>query len=258
MALNLFNKLQKLTINAYGNALRAGLPKPGGSFKVMFNPESLSTSHTNKFSHLQGIATTGRDANYAYSRSNVISLKLVLDGSGVTDYGISTLLGMGTKSVAEQINQFMKLCFHMDGKLHRPKYLKIQWGDGVLKDFSCILKSVDIEYSLFDRNGAPLHAVLTTKFEEDIGSQKLNRKAGKSSPDLTHSRIVKHGDTLPLLCKEIYGSSRHYLRLAQVNNINDFRNLTPGQEIFFPPLNTNETNTDEANTNETIASGING
>jgi nucleoid-associated protein YgaU len=47
---------------------------------------------------------------------------------------------------------------------------------------------------------------------------------------------VKSGDTLPLLAKEIYGSSRYYLRLAQVNHIDDFRNLQPGQEIIFPPL----------------------
>jgi nucleoid-associated protein YgaU len=53
---------------------------------------------------------------------------------------------------------------------------------------------------------------------------------------LTHSRIVKSGDTLPLLSKEIYGNSAYYLQLAQANNLDDFRNLQPGQEIFFPPL----------------------
>ncbi len=34
----------------------------------------------------------------------------------------------------------------------------------------------------------------------------------------------------------IYGSSTYYLWVAQVNNLDDFRNLTPGQKIFFPPL----------------------
>ena len=28
----------------------------------------------------------------------------------------------------------------------------------------------------------------------------------------------------------------YYLRVAQANNLDDFRNLTPGQELFFPPL----------------------
>jgi len=47
---------------------------------------------------------------------------------------------------------------------------------------------------------------------------------------------VRSGDTLPMLSKEVYGSPNHYLRLAQVNQLDDFRNLTPGQRIVFPPL----------------------
>ena len=47
---------------------------------------------------------------------------------------------------------------------------------------------------------------------------------------------MKSGDTLPLLSKAMYGSSQYYLRVAQINNLDDFRNLTPGQAIIFPPL----------------------
>ncbi|MCB0207850.1 MAG: hypothetical protein KDJ52_00890 [Anaerolineae bacterium] len=188
------------------------------------------------FQKLQGINTSGRKAMYAHSRSDQLQLDLVLDGTGVTDFGLSPLVGLGTKSVAEQIDKFLNLCFHMDGDIHEPKFLKIQWGEGVLKDFDCRLQSVDIEYTSFDRNGAPLHATLKTTFVEDPEPSKRIRKEGKNSPDLSHTRIVKSGDTLPLLCKEIYGSSEHYLRVAQANNLNNFRNLTPGQEIIFPPL----------------------
>ena len=48
----------------------------------------------------------------------------------------------------------------------------------------------------------------------------------------------KAGDTLPLLCREIYGSASCYLRVAQVNALDDFRNLTVGQELIFPPFDT--------------------
>lgn len=244
MALGLFNKLQKLKINVYGNRLRIGLPQK--VFTVMFNPTSISTRHENKFSKLQGINTKGRTAKYAYSRSNEIRLDLVFDGNGVTDYGYETLFGFGTKTVAAQIKEFLDLCFHMDGGIHEPKFLKIQWGEGVLADFDCRLQSVDTEYTQFDKSGAPLHAVLKTNFIEDIDSAKRTRQEGKNSPDLTHSRIVKAGDTLPLLSKEIYGSTQYYLRLAQVNNLNDFRNLVPGTEIIFPPLDSDEAAPDSA------------
>ena len=48
--------------------------------------------------------------------------------------------------------------------------------------------------------------------------------------------MVVDGDTLPLLCREIYGSASYYLRVAQVNRLDDFRNLTAGQELIFPPF----------------------
>jgi nucleoid-associated protein YgaU len=106
----------------------------------------------------------------------------------------------------------------------------------MLKNFDCRLKSVNIQHASFARNGAPLRATLKTTFVEDLEPAKRLKQDGLSSPDLSHTRIVKSGDTLPLLAKEIYGSAEHYLRLAQANQLDDFRNLTPGQTLIFPPL----------------------
>jgi len=233
MALKKPFKLEKLKIHAYEKQERSNKT---GTFEAMFNPASVSMKHENIFQKLQGINTSGRRAKYAHSRSEKLELALVLDGTGVTDFGLSKLVGKGTKSVSKQIKKFLELCFHMDGEIHEPKFLKIQWGDGALKNFDCRLQSVDIEYTSFDRNGAPLHAVLKTTFVEDQELKKRLREEGKTSPDLTHRRIVKSGDTLPLLTKEVYGSSIYYLRVTQANNLDDFRNLAPGQELFFPPL----------------------
>lgn len=236
MGLGLLNKTQKLKITAYTKADRAAVS--GTPFEVMFNPASISVKHANKFSKLQGINTKGRTQQYSYTYSDEIELEILLDGTGVTDYGITTFRGKGAKSVPEQIKQFMDLCFYMDGNIHEPKFLKIQWGEGVLKDFDCRLQSVDITYSLFDKNGSSLRATLKTKFIQDVSAKKRPILEGKNSPDLSHTRIVKSGDTLPLLSKEIYGSSQYYLQIARSNKINDFRNLTPGQELLFPPLET--------------------
>jgi len=84
------------------------------------------------------------------------------------------------------------------------------------------------------------NASITSAFVEDRTAQAIFREAGKSSPDLTHVRVVKSGDTLPLLCKEIYGSSQYYLRVAAHNGLDDFRNLLPGQTLSFPPLDSGE------------------
>jgi len=234
MALKNPFKLEKLKIRVFGSRSRIGFPK--GSFELMFNPTSFSMKHRNVFQNLQGMNNSGKQQEYIHSASGRLSLDFVIDGTGVTDYGLVKLLGFGSDSVSDQPSKFLELCYHMDGELHEPKFLKIQWGEGELKDFDCRLESVDITHTLFDKNGASLRAELTTVFIEDIEDSKRLKKENKNSPDLTHVRLIKSGDTLLLLCREIYGSPERYLFVARANGLDDFRDLTPGQEIHFPPL----------------------
>ena len=67
-------------------------------------------------------------------------------------------------------------------------------------------------------------------------SLRKSRRPGFQSPDLTRARTVRHGDTLPLLVRQIYGSPDYYLAVARYNKLDDFRNLRPGQQLLFPPL----------------------
>ena len=81
-----------------------------------------------------------------------------------------------------------------------------------------------------------LRAELDTTFIQDQPTAARLRAEGKNSPDLTHVRIVQAHQTLPLLCQEIYGSPGYYLQVAAANGLDDFRNLRPGQQLVFPPL----------------------
>jgi hypothetical protein len=229
-------KLQKLTVYAYADVKRTW--KSSKKFEVMYNPTSLTMSHQNVFEDLQGINTFGRQARYSHARSESLQVDLVIDGTGVSDFALTRLLGFGSKSVTEQIDDFLALTFHMDGEIHQPKFLRLEWGDGVLKAFDCRLDHVDIKYTSFERSGAPLRAELTVVFISDVDEAKQASKTGKASPDLSHVRVVRSGDTLPLLCQEIYGTPAHYIRVARYNRLNSFRDLTPGQSLIFPPLET--------------------
>lgn len=229
-------KLEKLKIEAYGNHRRLGLPQK--TLKVMFNPASFTMRHENKFGKLPAINTSEPRGLFSHGRSQSLELELIFDGTGVSDTGLLTLVGQGSPSVTEQIEEFLEACFYMDGKLHEPKYLTIRWGTGPLAHFECRLDSAQITYTAFDKSGAPLRAKLDTKFTRQLAPEKRVRKEGKNSPDLSHHRVVRAGDTLPLLCREIYGSPHHYLFVARANRLDDFRNLRPGQELAFPPLTT--------------------
>jgi hypothetical protein len=230
---NLF-KLEKLKIEAYTDVKRKS-DKQANPFSmvVMFNPTSFQEKHAIAYGikHTKAINASALPANYSYTAPSNLSFQLVLDGTGVNGYGVELLLG--GKSVREQIDEFKELCFLMNGKIHEPNYLKLRWGKFV---FSCRLSTLDITYKLFDESGDPLRAELAVTFVKDKSAESIFLAEGKNSPDLTHVRVVKSGDTLPLLCKEIYGSSGHYLRVAADNGLDDFRNLVPGQTLRFAPL----------------------
>jgi nucleoid-associated protein YgaU len=228
-------KLKKLTVKAYSSQSRSSTTLIQPVFEAMFNPETFSQKYEIEYGKNQGMNSTNSPVNYARSKPRVLNLKLILDGSGVHEMGI---MAFSQKTVSQRVKAFLDLTFRMNGNIHEPNYLLVEWGgkeDGGLI-FSCRLASVDVTYTSFNRDGSPLRAELDISLLSDIDIKKRMAMENKSSPDLTHSRVVKSGDTLPLLTKEIYGNAAYYLRVAQANKLTNFRNLTPGQELFFPPL----------------------
>ena len=237
MALKGLSKLAKLTIKAYKDVDRKSSV---GSFEALYNPTSISQKYEIAYGKKQALASTGISAKYMWSKPRELKLDLILDGTNVQNMGITLLKPQ--KTVTERVNEFLDLTYRMDGNSHEPSYLTVEWGELDWGEqykanvFSCRLASVDITYTSFNRDGSPLRAKLDVLLISDIEVMKRKREEKTSSPDLTHHRTVKSGDTLPLLTKEIYGTSKYYLRVAQANNLDDFRNLIPGQELIFPPL----------------------
>ena len=231
--LNLF-KLEKLRVEAYADERRT--PPAIDSMEVMFNPTTYKRTQSIAYAkaRCQALNSPGRPARYSFTPPGDLSFQLVLDGTGVAEFGvmhIANLIGGG--GVKKEIARFESLCVKMNGDIHEPNFLLVRWGEYT---FSGRLKSLDITYKLFDESGDPIRAELDVAFVEDKSPERIAREAGLNSPDVTHVRIVRSGDTLPLLCKEIYGSSAYYLRVAADNRLDDFRNLVPGQRLYFAPL----------------------
>lgn len=228
-------KLEKLKIKAFKDKDRTDpVLEP---FEVMFNPESFSRRFEIQYSRKEGQGVEGPEVKYLRSKPSSLKLKLVLDGTGVSEMGIVQLGEPPT--VSDRIKAFLELAYQMDGESHEPHYLTVEWGDLAGEHaFECRLGAVDITYTSFDLTGKPLRAELDVSLISAIPGEKREAKVKKQSADLTHSRRVIAGDTLPLLTKDVYGSSIHYLRVAQFNDLDNFRALVPGQEIVFPPLET--------------------
>ncbi len=225
-------KLEKLKVKAFTSVKR--LPTDAvGIFEAMFNPATFTQQHVIKYAKGQVQNSSGKKLDYLRSGPSELAIALLLDGTGVDEMGIVALLKR--KTVAERVKEFLQLAYQRDGKIHEPHYLTVEWGD--LK-FDCRLGTAKISYSSFDRDGSSLRAQIDATFVSDEEVGKRMAKEDKSSPDLTHHRVVKAGDSLLTLTKQIYGSPEPYLHVAAANGLDDFRNLAPGLELVFPPLPT--------------------
>lgn len=232
--INLF-KLEKMRIEAYKKVGRGIADKATpAKLELMFNPASFDEEHAVAYEAetRRAINSSAKPAKYAYTPPVKLKLVFVLDDTGVNHY-FKPLQMLAGASVSKQIETFKKLCWRMNGDTHEPHFLILRWGKLAI---NCRLEKLGITYKLFDKAGDPLRAEMAVEFIRDDSAAAIARAEGKNSPDLTHVRIVKSGDTLPLLCQEIYGSSSHYLQVARDNGLDDFRSLALGQRLSFPPL----------------------
>lgn len=220
-------ELKKLKVVAYSD--------PGfstkiadGEFDTLMNPEKYTFHYKIEQDEQQTAGTSTVAPRFVKILPEDLELEFVFDRSGVI-VGKEAL----ESGIIDDIEKFKKVTLDYNGDEHKPNYLVISWGSLLFKGS---LTEMDIEFKLFRPDGTPIRAVAKAKFtgfvEDDLRAARENNK----SPDLTHIRIVKDGDTLPLMSYRIYGDSKYYLEVAKANNIINFRKLKTGQEIFFPPL----------------------
>jgi hypothetical protein len=227
MSLMIF-KLEKFTIEGYDTKDRDSTPT---KFEAQFNPTSIYWNYKIAYNKKQSINASGQQQDYEFTQAPQLSVTLTIDGTNVDSIGGWAPFA---PSVNARIKKFKETAYDYRGTAHEPPYLTVSWG--TLERFNCRLCSFKVTYTLFDRDATPLRAEIAAKFVHDISADEMAQEQKKESPDLTHSRVVRVGDTLPLLTRDVYGSSQCYLDVARYNGLDNFRSLTPGQELLFPPL----------------------
>jgi phage tail protein X len=224
-------KLEKMLILAFADSKKAesgGKKEADDYVEALINPESYTLGYKLKFSKSgQGQGTSGQQLKYEYTEPGEMSFDFLFDNTGIID-------GKPRDSITEDIEKFRKVLIDYKGDAHEPRHFKLVWGENSI--FKGRVTSLEITYKLFRPDGTPLRATAKVTFKSSIEEEKRAATEDRQSADLTHIRKVRAGDTLPLMCFRIYGDSKYYLDVAAANGLDDFRSLTPGAEIRFPPI----------------------
>ena len=224
-------KLEKMLILAFTDSKKVetgGVKDADESFEVLINPESYTLDYKLKFSQSgQGQGTSGKQLKYEYTAPEEITFEFLFDNTGIID-------GKPRDSIAEDLKRFKQMLIEYKGDAHEPRHFKLVWGENSI--FKGRVTELSLTYKMFKHDGTPIRAIAKVKFKSSIEEQKRAAKEDKKSPDLTHVRKVKLGDTLPLMCYRIYGDPKYYVEVARANQLTNFRVLQPGTDIVFPPL----------------------
>jgi len=231
--------IQKLTIGTYESSDYETRIQ-SGAFTAFINPTGFSMTYKTKLNTDQAEGNSKPNLGYTSSAAPDLQLEFLFDGTGVTESntGIKLINKIKGKSfaktaVTKQINDFYKATGELEGSIHKPYNVILNWGNF---EFKGILSELTIDYKLFDNEGQPLRAIGKATFSESTSPKLAAALEVKKSPDLTHKRTVQDGDTLPLMTSKVYGDSKYYLEVAKVNGLVNFRQLKPGSELYFPPL----------------------
>lgn len=208
--------------------------------ELNFKPETLNVKLSNKIDNACVINSISGGSNFQRGNPAMLDLVFIIDTSIYTDL-ISFGTGMVSKDLNAQLKDLQDALYNMDGDTHEPRYLNLKWGklrlgNGVAGGFYCRLKSMDIKYTLIGPDGVPKVAEISCSFTEDLAAKQADKLANKSSPDLTHTRLVQSGDTLAQKTHAIYRSPLYLVGVAEFNQLDSLRNLDPGRQLTFPPL----------------------
>jgi hypothetical protein len=224
-------ELKKMKIYAYSNVdvadeHLASIPGIDNPYTALINPETYTVEIKNEFENAQGQGTTGGHQQFKVKLPEEMSFEFLFDNTGIID-------GKPKENIATEIENFKKFLMDYDGNSHQPRFFKFVWGTDLFKG-RC--SALNINFKLFNPDGTPIRAVCKVSLKQATDEELRVIQQNDHSPDLTHYRTVKKGDTLPLMCYRIYGNSAYYLQVAQVNKLQNFRSLEVGSQVFFPPI----------------------
>jgi hypothetical protein len=240
------SNLQKMTLTAYqDNTFDETKKVAVDPYTVLINPDTYNLTYGLHINDRSAQGTSVPIVSYNKGHLQMLSFKFLFDGTGVikkTDGDMLSGLASGiaipgidakTLDVATELSKFKKVVYDYQGKSHKPPYVKIQWG---VLSFNAVLQRMNVTFKLFKPDGSPLRAEADCTFLGVIDEKKLAGLERRQSPDITHIRTVKEGDTLSLMCYREYGDSKYYYQVAKFNGLLDFKVLTPGTQLVFPPV----------------------
>jgi hypothetical protein len=203
----------KATIRDVSHAQSEAVP-------VLFNPTDLSVECGSHYASMPVPGLSMPILQYICGESDVLSLELFLDA---TDQN---------KDIEDKLAELEKFVV-IDSSLHAPPVAEFAWGSA---RFTGVVTSLRRKMTLFSEDGRVLRARVTLSIRSYKSAEVQLRELKLSSPDRTHVRVLREGETLAHIAYEVYGDPRMWRPIALANGIERPRFIDPGTPLQIPAL----------------------
>lgn len=188
--------------------------------EVLFNPEQIV---------IQKTGWTGQGNNPVPAEAPAtLSLELFFD---------TTLTGPPPENVQTRTRKIYNLTQIRGGEINRPPRCKLRWGKvwGNSNELFPIVVLTSLTKTLthFWEDGTPVRAKLNCNFQEWTETVKQKKILNPIDDPI---RIVKRGETLSSIATQEYNDPSLWRVIAEVNRIDNPRDLKPGIVLTVPPL----------------------
>lgn len=203
----------------------------GKIISVLFNPTEYTFERTNSYKATPVPGLSSPLLQFVNGESDQLSMELFLDD--YTDPGGPTsLLQKENVSVTERLQGISKLLL-IDSKLHAPPRVQFIWGTMV---FTAVIEKLTRKVTMFHPDGTPARATLSVTFKEYRTLTEQLQEPRRESADKSKRRVVVGNDQLWQIAAREYDNANEWVRIAAANDLDDPRDIEPGDWLLLPPV----------------------
>jgi hypothetical protein len=187
---------------------------------VWFNPTDLSVDRSAQYASMPVPGLSMPILQYIRGDSDVLQLELFRD---------RTDQNSDIENDLAVLEGFIKI----DSALHAPPVMMFAWANF---SFTGVVTSLRKKMTLFSEDGRILRARIALSLRSYESAEVQLRDLNLSSPDRTHARVLREGETLAHIANEAYGDPRMWRPIALANGIERPRFIEPGTPLRIPAL----------------------
>jgi nucleoid-associated protein YgaU len=218
-------QLKKASITVLDGAMQ------GKVIGVLFNPTEYTFERTNSY---KSTPVPGLDSpllQFVNGECDLLSMDLFLDDYTDPD-GPTSRAQRETDPVGSRLRDISKL-LEIDRDLHAPPPVRFNWGP---MEFSAVIEKLSRKVTMFHPDGSPARATLSVTFKEYRTLRQQLESPRRESADKTKRRVVVGKEALWWIAAREYDASQEWPRIAAENDLDDPREIEPGDWLKIPPI----------------------